>query len=144
LPEIAFAGAVINSVVRIPIMPPSEPFLQVNIETARNALEGKGGRIVEPAQPRISVFWPKGLRKLTLRVQVIAAMILGPDECMKRDSGHTIFLLPVLFSTALPFLPTTLPFLPTERSIAETMPANKELNAREGATDVAQHASSDI
>jgi hypothetical protein len=56
--------------------------------------------MVEPGQPRLLVFWPKMLRKFILRVQFITIVVLGPEKLVKRDSGHTTFLLSGCFPTA--------------------------------------------
>ena len=75
---------------------------------------------MQPCSPRSFICWPKTLLKLALRVELVQALIGGPDERVKRDSGHMVFLVSALFPTAPSFLPTP------KRSIPETIPADKE------------------
>jgi hypothetical protein len=45
-------------------------------------VEGKGGNLVEPGQPGGFLGWSKPKLQLAARVQLIEALLLGPDECM--------------------------------------------------------------
>jgi hypothetical protein len=74
---------------------------------------------LEPDQPGPGISRLKDLRKLPLLVQLIAALILGPEQDVKRGSGHTSALL------FLAFFPTASAFLPTGVSIAEREPTGK-------------------
>jgi hypothetical protein len=62
-------------VIGIPILSSSWASLFVDIETATNAVEGKGGHIAEPGQPGCFICWPKTLLKLSLSRELIEAVI---------------------------------------------------------------------
>src|SRR5260221_7772653 len=105
--------------VGIPISTAGWPGLWIDIEAGSLAMEGKGGRPTEQGQPRGLICGSKPLPQLTLGVQLIVALLGGPDERVKRDSGHMAFLLYTLF-------PTAVLFLPTPRSIPKQEPTGKE------------------
>jgi hypothetical protein len=56
----------------------------MDIQTARTAVERKGGLSGEPGQPRFFVSWPKTLLKLTMGIQLIEGAIREPDQRVKR------------------------------------------------------------
>src|SRR2546429_9604776 len=105
--------------VGIPVRPSTWPGFLVDIEAGSLAMEGKGVRLAEPGQPRGFICQSKTLLKLALCVQLIEALIGGPDERVKRSSRHMAFLVSVLF-------PTAFSFLPTPRSIPKMRPTGKE------------------
>jgi hypothetical protein len=105
--------------VGIPIRPSTRPGLLVDIEAGSLAMEGKGGRLAQPGQPRGFICQSKTLLKLAPGVQLIEALLGGPDERVKRGSRHRAFLVSALF-------PTAFSFLPTPQSIPERRPAGKE------------------
>src|SRR5258708_38854288 len=92
--------------VGIPVRTPTWPLLQVDIERASCAVEGKGGHLAEPSQPSGFLRRLKTLLNLALGVQLVEALLFGPDQGVKRGSGHPTFLLPVCFRTAPQFIPT--------------------------------------
>jgi hypothetical protein len=105
--------------VGIPIRPSTWPGLLIDIEATSSAVEGKGGRLAQPGQPHDLICQSKTLLQLALRVQLIEALLGGPDERVKWDSRHMAFLVSALF-------PTTVSFLPTPRSIPKKRPTGKE------------------
>jgi hypothetical protein len=78
---------------------------------------------VEPGQPGGFLHWLKTLLNLALGVQLVEALLFGPDQCVKRCSGHRTFPVSALF-------PTTLQFLPTPRSIPKRRLTGKEHTSR--------------
>src|SRR5215467_13774004 len=99
--EVAFASAISAGVVGIPVRSPRCPLLSVDIQAPRRAVESKGGRLAQPGQPRGFFCRLKAKLQLALRVQLIQALLLRPDERMKRYSGHGTFPVPALFLTPL-------------------------------------------
>src|SRR5213080_736761 len=85
--------------VGIPVRTPTWPLLQVDIERASFAVESKGGHLAEPGQPGGFLRWLKTLLNLALGVQLVEALLFGPDQCVKRCSGHRTFPVSALFPT---------------------------------------------
>jgi hypothetical protein len=56
--------------VGIPVRPSTWPGLLIDIETTSSAMEGKGGRLAQPGQPRGLICRSKMLLQLALRVQL--------------------------------------------------------------------------
>src|SRR5258708_19912614 len=112
--------------VGIPIRSPTWPPLLVDIERASCAVESKGGYLAQPGQPRGFLSRSKPLPQLALGVELIQALLSGPDKCMKRGSGHQALPVSALFPTAPQFLPTPKRIPQTLRccSIMATVPAN--------------------
>jgi hypothetical protein len=119
LSEIALAGAALFGMVGIPVRTPTWPLLQVDIERASFAVEGKGGHLVEPGQPGGFLGWSKPKLQLAARVQPIQTLLSGPDKGVKRCSGHRTLPVSALF-------PTIPQFLPTPRSIPKRRLIGKE------------------
>jgi hypothetical protein len=105
--------------IGIPVYSPTWPLLLVDIERASCAVEGKGGHPTEPGKPGGFLRWLKTLLYPALGVQLVEALLFGPDQGVKRYSSHRTFLLSALF-------PTTLPFLPTPGSIPKRRLTGKE------------------
>src|SRR6266567_8021692 len=104
--KIALASAALFGLVGVPVGSPAWPALQVDIERASWAVEGKRSDLPEPGLPRGFVCWLKMLLKPILRMQLIQALLLGPDERVKRCSGHWAFPVSPVFPITPQFLPT--------------------------------------
>src|SRR5260370_8613379 len=92
--------------VGIPVRPPTWTLLQVDIERASFAVEGKGGHLAEPGQPGGFLGWSKPKLQLAARVQPIQPLLNGPDKAVKRCTGPHTFPVSPLSPTAPQSLPT--------------------------------------